>query len=1042
MSVMLFEGFSTQKKIGRVNPWLGDPFQQANNINGVSSDPNRNGGGEEFFSLAFPSLLTLQETFVRKVVDTLNDLDNVLYEVSGNGLAGSLSWQYRMIDYIKGYQAKKANQHPVGISDFYAGAIAEVFNSSADWIVVPETNLNLPPATSNKVLVMEGTPVISGDQVLSTSPISLLQLLPDSVVSTQSSNISNKVPSSNGMTALSSSATSVTVNATSQQNKAVATPTISPNGGVYSGTVPVTLQTTTAGASIYYTTDGQSPTQSSRLYTGKFTLSSSTLIKAKAFKSNFEPSSEASAWFANAASPAVGGSDLVAHWKFDEGSGTTASDSSGNGNTGTLVNGPLWTAGKVGNALFFDGIDDNVTVADSNSLDLSSSFTLSAWVNPASTFTDFRSILVKNYKYYLYASVAGYCGNGSPLGGFNEAATYKTVCQPSPLPTNTWTHLAVTYNGSTLTFIETALQLPPPFSGTLSPTTGTLQIGASQFGEYFKGLIDEVRIYNRALSDTEIQSIYQQDSGKTSQTVATPVISPSGGNYSGSVSVAMQTATSGASIYYTTNGSTPTQSSTLYTGAMTLTSSATVKAKAFKSGSNASAQASASFTVTQPFSFSLTNSGDKSVTAGSSVTNSINTTLISGSAQAVSFSASGLPTGATGSFSTASCSPACSSTMTINTTASTPAGSSIITVTATGGGTTKTTTFSLTTSLPTVAAPTISPNGGSFTGSVSVTMQTATSGASIYYTTNGSTPTSSSTLYTGAMTLTSSATVKAKAFKNGFNSSAEASASFTVTQPFSFSLANSGNKSVTAGSSVTNSISTTLSSGTSQAVTFSVSGLPAGATGSFSSTSCSPACSTGLNISTTGSTPAGNFPITVSATAGGVSKTTVFTLTVSVALVATSPTLNVSPTAVAAGSMVNAAWSGIVAPSSTDWIGLYASSAADTNFISWMYVSCTKTASNALASGSCSYTLPATLAVGNYELRLFSNDSYTRLATSSSFSVALVATTPTLNVSQPRSPLEVWLPPHGVELSRRAQATGLGCTPRVPPIPILPPGCT
>ena len=83
-------------------------------------------------------------------------------------------------------------------------------------------------------------------------------------------------------------------------------------------------------------------------------------------------------------------------------------------------------------------------------------------------------------------------------------------------------------------------------------------------------------------------------------TVATPTITPNGGNFSGSVSVAMQTATSGASIYYTTNGSTPTQSSTLYTGAMTLTSNTIVKAKAFKSGSNASGEASASFAVSQP----------------------------------------------------------------------------------------------------------------------------------------------------------------------------------------------------------------------------------------------------------------------------------------------------------------------------------------------------------------------------------------------------------------------------------------------------------
>ena len=81
-------------------------------------------------------------------------------------------------------------------------------------------------------------------------------------------------------------------------------------------------------------------------------------------------------------------------------------------------------------------------------------------------------------------------------------------------------------------------------------------------------------------------------------TVATPTITPNGGNFSGTVSVAMQTATSGASIYYTTDGSTPTQSSTLYTGTMALASSATVNAKAFKSGSNPSSIASASFTNT------------------------------------------------------------------------------------------------------------------------------------------------------------------------------------------------------------------------------------------------------------------------------------------------------------------------------------------------------------------------------------------------------------------------------------------------------------
>src|SRR5262245_6930559 len=335
VSVMLFEDFNAQKKLGRV-----DPLQQLNNINGINGDPNRNGSNEELFSLTYPSLLALEEAFLRKVVDTLNDLDNVLYEINGNGLAGSLSWQYHMIDYIRRYQKTTANQHPVGISDFYAGATGEVLKSSADWIVIQETNSSPPPPTNKKILIMEGALSATSRQALSALPISLFQLLPDSVVSSQSSSISNN-GSSNGITLLSSSATSSTLNTTTSssnnQQSQVATPTITPNGGVYSGTVAVTLQTTTPGASIYYTTDGQSPTELSPLYTGKFKVSGSTLVKAKAFKKNFEPSSEASAWFANTVSPAPVESGLVAHWKFDEGKGTTAADSSGNGNKGALV---------------------------------------------------------------------------------------------------------------------------------------------------------------------------------------------------------------------------------------------------------------------------------------------------------------------------------------------------------------------------------------------------------------------------------------------------------------------------------------------------------------------------------------------------------------------------------------------------------------------------------------------------------------------------------------------------------------------------------
>src|SRR3989338_3237690 len=103
---------------------------------------------------------------------------------------------------------------------------------------------------------------------------------------------------------------------------------------------------------------------------------------------------------------------------------------------------------------------------------------------------------------------------------------------------------------------------------------------------------------------------------------------------------------------------------------------------------------------------------------------------------------------------------------------------------------------------------------------------------------------------------------------------------YTILSPLDFTLSNGGNKSVTQGSSVTNSVTATLSSGTTQSTGFAVSGLPTGATASFSPTACSPNCSTTLTISTSASTPAGNSTIIVTVTAGSVTKTSTFTLTV------------------------------------------------------------------------------------------------------------------------------------------------------------------
>src|SRR5205814_7498841 len=119
---------------------------------------------------------------------------------------------------------------------------------------------------------------------------------------------------------------------------------------------------------------------------------------------------------------------------------------------------------------------------------------------------------------------------------------------------NAWTYLALSYNGSTLTLYRDGIPVATSnAAGALSATTGTLQIGASQEGEYFKGLIDEVRIYKRALTDTEIQAIYQQESVETSQTVATHLISLNSGTYGRAVSITPVTATPGGSMPWTSH---------------------------------------------------------------------------------------------------------------------------------------------------------------------------------------------------------------------------------------------------------------------------------------------------------------------------------------------------------------------------------------------------------------------------------------------------------------------------------------------------------
>jgi len=173
-------------------------------------------------------------------------------------------------------------------------------------------------------------------------------------------------------------------------------------------------------------------------------------------------------------------------------------------------------------------------------------------------------------------------------------------------------------------------------------------------------------------------------------------------------------------------------------------------------------------TSTQTSDLSLSNKGPITVIQGSSVTTIISTTLSASRKRSINFSVAGLLQGISAAFSPSSCSPNCSTQLKLTASSSAAVGSYNITVTGKNKQQRASTSFVLSVAQPptaAVTAPAINPNGGTFVDSITVALQTSTSGASIYYTTDGTTPTQSSKLYTAPFAFTATALVKTEAFK-------------------------------------------------------------------------------------------------------------------------------------------------------------------------------------------------------------------------------------------------------------------------------------
>jgi len=542
-----------------------------------------------------------------------------------------------------------------------------------------------------------------------------------------------------------------------------ATPTFSPAAGTYASAQAVTISDATAGATIYYTTNGTTPTTSSTMYAGPITVSSTETLNAIAVATGSTMSAVGTAGYTiTAVTPVinypsgftstglnpVGAKIVSSALQLTDGAGgegraawfTTKVNvqnfttdfnfqqtaATADGMTFAIQNAPagVWAVGGNGSALGYGGIASSVGV-----------------------------------KFDLYSNAA----EGSDSTGFYTAGATPTV--PSVDMTNSGInlhsgdvmHAHISYDGTTLTLTITDTVTNASFTTSAAINIPSVVGGNTAYAGFTGGTGGSAAVQN-VLSWTYVV-------GAGTPAAAVPTFSPVGGTYTSTQTVAISDTTAGATIYYTTNGTTPTTSSSIYSGLISVGSTETLNAVAVASGYSTSATGSAAYTINLPAAATPT----FSPVAGTYT-----------SAQTVTISEA--TAGATIYYTTNGTTPTTSSTVysgpiSVGTTETLNA----IAV-ASGYSTSAVGTAAYTITLP-AATPTFSPVAGSYTSAQSVTISDATAGATIYYTTNGTTPTTSSAVYSGPISVGSTETLNAIAVASGYSTSVVGTAAYTITLP-------------------------------------------------------------------------------------------------------------------------------------------------------------------------------------------------------------------------------------------------------------------
>ena len=383
----------------------------------------------------------------------------------------------------------------------------------------------------------------------------------------------------------------------------------SATGGLYPGSQVVTLDPPAAGVTIYYTTDGSDPTTASSVYSGPITVSSSQTLKFKAFKTGDTPSATLTLTFLIDTQTTFTRDGLSLWLRADQGvsvSGTLVTqwdDLSGNGNNAAQATSSyrpsVQTAQVNGQpVLRFDASDDHLIVPDALNLKPTAvtAFVVakrtggnSQGVYFAKTATSF------NDGYGMMRLVSG-----NNAGFYINNASGTNASQPQS--SGTFAILSGRYNGQQIRFaMNGGTATVTSATSAINNTTAALTIGGRGSSNPLGGDIAELLVFGRALTDSERSEVesylYQRYAIGSAPALEVPSL-PGSTIFTGTQTVTMTPPVSGATVYYTTDGSTPTTGSSVYDAGSppALTASGTVKAIAVKSSYLTSAVASGTYT--------------------------------------------------------------------------------------------------------------------------------------------------------------------------------------------------------------------------------------------------------------------------------------------------------------------------------------------------------------------------------------------------------------------------------------------------------------